>query len=124
MPSRRRALAREAEALEGTTMTNVSYARDQDGAKYADVQEFDTVHGRARVVPEAWRKDPDNPDQAHWFWGFYAVTPADRPDAAPVALEWHRDRQAFYVGAVGYQRMRDAASAALAVGRARKGQTA
>lgn len=94
-PTRRSALAREAEALEGTTITNVSYARDQDGAKYADVQEFDTAHGRARVVPEAWCKDPDNTDQAHWLWGFYAVTPADRPDDASVALEWHRDRQAW-----------------------------
>ena len=47
-----------------------------------------------------------------------------KPDDASVVLEWHRDRQAFYVGAVGYQRMRDAAGAALAVGRARKGQTA
>jgi hypothetical protein len=105
-------------------MTNVSYALDQDGTRYADVQEFDTVYGRARVIPKAWRKDPDTPDQTHWFWGFYAVTPVDSPDASPVALEWHRDRQAFYVGAVGYQRMRDAAGAALAVGRARKGQTA
>ncbi|MGH3291447.1 MAG: hypothetical protein ACRDP7_06550 [Trebonia sp.] len=41
-----------------------------------------------------------------------------------MAMEWHGADRAFYVGAVGYERMRDAAGAALAVGRARKGQTA
>jgi hypothetical protein len=100
-----------------------SYDHDEDGVRY---QKFwgraKTPHGLADVTVRWFNKDPDNPGQANWFSAFYSVTRADDEDAAPVAMEWHRPEEVFYVGAVGYKLMNHAAGAALAVGRARKGQ--
>jgi hypothetical protein len=87
-----------------------TYTRDQDGAKYRRLFErVETTYGAASITVEAFRKDPEPPGQTHWLWGVYSVVPSTDEDAAPVAMEWHAASHAFYVGAVGYRRMRDAA---------------
>jgi hypothetical protein len=99
------------------------YAHDEDGDRY---QEFwggaKTPHGDADVQVRWFEKDPGSPGQPKWFSAFYSVIPSDDAGVGPVAMEWHRPENAFYVGAVGYKLMSDATGAALAISRARKGK--
>jgi hypothetical protein len=102
-------------------------AVDPDGARYRRVQYVKCAGGPAEAVVEAFRKPAHLPGVSgavNWLWAVYSVRPADDPDAAPVAMEWHGVNKAWYVGPVGYRLMRDAAAAALAVARARTGRLA
>jgi hypothetical protein len=108
--------------MRGTTMTrwlNVEKAKDEHGNSYVRILRNPDIGALATV--EAFDPNPDGTGP-QWAFALYSITPEADPDAERVVIEWHGPRDAWYVGAIGYRRMTDAALAALGIARARQGR--